>query len=158
MLIHDPSDLNRFKRQVVGDMTASTRSIDVFFYGLFMDEELLHSKGLEPARAETGFVAGFALRIGQRAALVPSSADRVYGRVMAVLPAELERLYAEPSLRDYEPIAVLVRLENGSLIPALCYNLPEPPAADAHNPEYAARLRTVAHRVGLPAAYVAAIR
>ena len=45
------------------------RSADVFFYGLFMDQELLHSKGIQPERVEVAWVDGLELRIGQRAAL-----------------------------------------------------------------------------------------
>jgi len=47
------------------------RRVEVFFYGLFMDEELLRGKGLEPEGGEIAAIDGFALRIGQRAALVP---------------------------------------------------------------------------------------
>jgi hypothetical protein len=46
------------------------RRVEVFFYGLFMDEELLRGKGLEPEGGEIAAIDGFALRIGQRAALV----------------------------------------------------------------------------------------
>jgi len=48
------------------------RRVEVFFYGLFMDEELLRGKGLEPEGGEISAIDGFALRIGQRAALVQS--------------------------------------------------------------------------------------
>ena len=42
------------------------RRVEVFFYGLFMDEELLRGKGLEPEGGEIAAIDGFALRIGQR--------------------------------------------------------------------------------------------
>jgi len=48
------------------------RRVEVFFYGLFMDEELLRGKGLEPEGGEIAVIDGFALRIGHRAALVQS--------------------------------------------------------------------------------------
>jgi hypothetical protein len=35
------------------------RRIDVFFYGLFMDENALHEKGLRPAHARRASVNGF---------------------------------------------------------------------------------------------------
>lgn len=37
----------------------------VFFYGLFMDQELLKAKGLNPANPRLAYVAGYGLRIGQ---------------------------------------------------------------------------------------------
>ena len=51
---------------------------------------------------------------------------------MKLSHADLEKLYSEPS---------------GA----------EPPAADEHNAEYAAKLRTLAQRIGLPSGYVASI-
>ena len=48
------------------------RRVEVFFYDLFMDEELLRGRGLEPEGGEIAAIDGFALRIGQRAALVPT--------------------------------------------------------------------------------------
>jgi hypothetical protein len=45
------------------------RRIHVFFYGLFMDVDLLRSKGAQPENPRLASVSGFALRIGQRATL-----------------------------------------------------------------------------------------
>jgi hypothetical protein len=48
------------------------RRVEVFFYGLFMDEKLPRGRGLEPEGGEIAAIDGFALRIGQRAALIQS--------------------------------------------------------------------------------------
>jgi len=136
----------------------SSRRADVFFYGLFMDQDLLRSKGIVPQAVELASVPGLALRIGQRAALIPDKTGRAHGVVMSLTLAELERLYAEPGVQAYKPQAVLVHLASGGLIAALCYNLPKPPAPDDRNPEYASKLRAVAQKVGLPAEYVASLR
>ena|SRR5213593_641162 len=135
-----------------------SRRVDLFFYGLFMDQELLRAKGLKPAEAELASVDGFALRIGQRAALVPATGSRVHGLIMSLTLPEVDQLYSEPGVQAYKPQAVLARLASGGLIAALCYNLPQPPAPDERNPEYAAKLRTLAQQVGLPADYVSSIR
>jgi hypothetical protein len=135
-----------------------SRRTDVFFYGLFMDQDLLRAKGMEPQAVELASVPGFALRIGQRAAIAPSPNGRVHGVVMSLTPAELERLYSEPSVQAYKPQAVLAQLAAGGMTAALCYNLPEPPAASERNPEYAAKLRVIAEKVGLPSEYVASIQ
>ena len=131
----------------------SHRRVDVFFYGLFMDPDLLRSKGLQPEAIELGWVSGLALRIGQRAALVNAESSRVHGVVMSLTLPELELLYADPSVREYRPQAVLVELAGGGVTPALCYNLPKPPSPDERNPEYVRKLRAVAEKVGLPADY-----
>jgi hypothetical protein len=60
------------------------RRVEVFFYGLFMDEELLRGKGHSPQGAEVGSVQGMSLRIGQRAALVPDPRGQVYGVIMSL--------------------------------------------------------------------------
>jgi hypothetical protein len=134
---------------------AAARRADVFFYGLFMDQELLRGRGLDPRHVELGSVEGYELRIGQRAALVPTPDGRIYGLIMSLTLAELERLYSEPSVQEYRPIAVLVRLRSGGVVAALCYNLPSPPGQTEWNPDYAAKLRALAQRVGLPGEYIA---
>lgn len=131
-----------------------SRRTDVFFYGLFMDQELLRAKGVQPRDAEPAVVEGLVLRIGQRAALVPVSGSRVHGLIMSLTLDELERLYSDPSVQAYRPVAVLAHLANGGVVAALCYNLPEPPDPSERNPEYSAKLRAVAEKVGLPPEYV----
>ncbi len=133
------------------------RRIHAFFYGLFMDESLLRARGFEPEGATLATVDGLALRIGQRATLVPEPRGRVHGVVLSLTLPELDRLYSEPSVQAYRPEAVLARLADGAVIPALCYNLPGPPAPGERNPEYAAKLRAVARKMGLPAEYIATI-
>jgi len=133
------------------------RKIDVFFYGLFMDEELLQSKGVRPTNPRLASVSGFQLRIGDRAALVPTASGRVFGLVASLSHAEVEQLYSEPSVRAYRPEAVLASLPNGEILAALCFNLPEPPSADERNDTYASKLRSLAERLQFPADYVASI-
>ena len=133
------------------------RRADVFFYGLFMDEELLRGKGFKPQAIEVGSVQGMSLRIGQRATLVRDPTARVYGVLMSLTMDELERLYSEPGVQAYRPQAVLVHPASGGVIGALCYNLPELPSAGESNPEYATQLRAVARRAGLPEDYVESI-
>ena len=132
--------------------------MQVFFYGLFMDHQLLQAKGLQPRRPQLASVDGFMIHIGQRAALVPRRGARVHGVIMSLTQAELQTLYSEPGVLAYKPEPVLARLVNGRSRQVLCYNLPEPAASTESNPEYVARLRAVAERVGLPAEYVATLQ
>lgn len=135
----------------------SGKPIDVFFYGLFMDEALLKEKGAHPQNRRLAAVENFKLMIGERATLVPSSGQTVHGLLFSLTQAEINSLYAEPSVSEYRPEPVVARLRNGEAIPALCYNLPEAPAATERNPQYAARLKELAGRIGLPPEYVATI-
>ncbi len=136
----------------------TSRRFEVFFYGLFMDEELLRAKGLSPGKPELAYVDGLELRIGRRAALAPSPAARVHGVVMSLTAEELDRLYADPGVREYRPQPVLACLAGGGKVAALCYNLAEPPPPSERNAEYVEKLRSTAAKVGLPADYVASLR
>lgn len=133
------------------------RRIDGFFYGLFMDAEVLRQAGANPSHVRRAYVPDFALRIGQRATLVPSAGARAYGMLIALTHAELERLYSAPGLEVYRPEAVLAHPLEGEAVPALCYNLIQAPAAHERNPEYAMRLRTVLESLGFPGEYVESV-
>jgi Gamma-glutamyl cyclotransferase, AIG2-like len=135
----------------------SDRRIDGFFYGLFMDSDLLRESGVAAENPRRGYADGYALRIGRRATLIPSPEGRAYGMVFALTHRELERLYSAPGLEEYRPEAILVRLLEGGELPALCYNLREPPQPGEANPEYAARLRAALSKLGFPSQYVASV-
>ena len=133
------------------------RRVDVFFYGLFMDEALLQAKGIAPQHRRLAVLENFRLVIGDRATLVPSSGEAVHGVIFSLTHAEIDSLYAEGSVSEYRPEAVIARVGNGETIPALCFNLPTPPAATERNPQYAAKLKELAERIGLPVQYVVTI-
>ena len=135
----------------------TSRRIPVFFYGLFMDADVLRAKGIHAVHPRRACVRGFALRIGRRASLVPDPEARVHGILMELSHDEIDRLYAEPTVQEYRPEAVIAKLEDAAHIPALCFILPEPPGLDEENMEYAQRLREVAQHVGLPEGYVKSI-
>ena len=134
------------------------RKIDVFFYGLFMDEAFLWAKGITSPNLRVASVAGFQLRIGNRATLVLAPGERVFGVVASLSHSELEQLYSEPSVQAYKPEAVLAYLLNGESLAVLCFNLVELTTTDEHNPEYAAKLRALATRLQFPLDYVSSIQ
>ncbi len=123
-----------------------------------MDENLLRTKGALPTNIRPACVQGFALRIGKRATLIPQPEASAYGILMELSHAEIDQLYSEPSVSAYRPKAVLAQLPDCSYVPALCFNLVEPPAPEEANAEYAAKLRELAERLKLPSGYVESIR
>jgi len=131
------------------------RRIDAFFYGLFMDVDVLRESKVAPSNPRRAYVADFALRIGQRATLLPAAGARAYGMLIALTHRELERLYTAPGLEQYRPEAVLAQTLGGTLVPALCYNLRE--AAHERNPDYATRLQGVLSKLNFPPEYIAAV-
>ncbi len=131
--------------------------MNVFFYGLFMDEDLLAKTGISPSKAEVGFVDGFALRIGERATLIRSADTRSYGVMMNISSDQANELYAQSSVADYVPESVTVELLNGSKVEARCYNLPVDKVTGT-NKVYAQALLEVANSLGLPESYLVEIR
>jgi hypothetical protein len=135
----------------------SDRRVDAFFYGLFMDVEVLREGGVAPTNPRRAYVDDFALRIGQRATLLPSIGARAYGMLFALTHDELDRLYSAPGLERYRPEAVLAQPLEGRPTPSLCYNLRAAPRPHERNPEYAARLQQVLGTLAFPPEYVASV-
>ncbi len=135
----------------------SDRRIDGFFYGLFMDSDILRDNQVAAVNPRRAYVDGYALRIGRRATLVPASGARAYGMVFALTHDELGRLYSAPGLEQYRAEAILARSLDGEAFPALCYNLQERPESGETDPEYAARLRAALNRLGFPPDYVTSV-
>lgn len=133
------------------------RRVDVFFYGLFMDADVLCGMGLAPINIRRASVQSMALRLGDRATLILDPAGCVHGILVALSHAELDRLYAEPGVSAYRPEPLMAKLADGACVPALCFNLPTPPQTHRANPEYATQLQAVARRLGLPEDYVESI-
>ena len=135
----------------------NSKMIRVFFYGLFMDESLLASKGVSPSNATVGYVDGYGLRIGRRATLVPDAANRAYGVLMTLRADDVRALYSHESVADYVSEPVSVVLPDGTVEAAVCYNLPKHHLVGA-NPEYANALLILAGKLGLPDDYLQQIR
>ena len=122
-----------------------------------MDESILASKGVQPVESAVGYVDGYALRIGERATLLPEANNRAYGVMMKISVEDAAALYSEPSVADYVAETVLVNLPNDVRVSAVCYNLPAAKLAGT-NPAYAAALLSLATRLGLPDSYLEKIR
>ena len=122
-----------------------------------MDEALLRDKGMSPVNRRLASVENFCLLIGARATLAPCANGMVHGVVFALTHSEMDKVYSEDSVGVYRPEAISVRLGDGSVIPALCFNLLSPPATEERNAQYASKLRALAERIGLPPDYVSSI-
>lgn len=135
-----------------------SRLHDVFFYGLYMDPEILRAKSVEPRNPRLGYAAGYTLRIGNMATLLRDTdpSARAFGLVYALTHAELSMLYDQAGLDMYIAEALLVTLctadglDSGTSLPSLCCNLLEPPADHESNPAYQARLLQCMLRLGVP--------
>ena len=127
-----------------------------FFYGSYLNLEVLREIGIRPWVWETAHLRGFDIRIAPRANLVPSDTGTVYGIVATLTHAELDRLYAhakEVLGETYLPEAVLVHTDSGVDRPALCYishDMIERPPDEA----YVERIVGPARQYGFPDWYL----
>ena len=126
------------------------RLIRVFFYGLYLDPDVLRGNGVEPRSARLGLVTGRSLRIGRQATLLRSVGGQACGVVYSITREELDRLYAAAGPTGYGAEPVLVQTLDGDFIPALCCTLLEAPGESEGNADYARDLRGAMVRAGLP--------
>ena len=130
--------------------------IEVFFYGLFMDSELLERLGYPGDDPRVCVLADYDLRIGKRVTLVPSAGHRVHGVVMRMPQDRASQLYSLDMVKGYAPRDVRVSLTNKAMLDAVCYLLPEADLAAA-NHDYAQSLYELSERLGFPGDYLATI-
>jgi hypothetical protein len=127
-----------------------------FFYGSFINRDVLAVVGLVPGEIEVATLAGFDIRIEPLANLVRSDRHVVYGIVATATHAGLGRLYdyAENDLgARYLPEAVLTTTQEGKLRPAMCYLAPDMPKRPA-SADYVERITRPAREYGFPEWYV----
>lgn len=129
----------------------------IFFYGLFMDRELLVEKGFNPSEPILAHVKGFGLRIGERASLVESKDEISYGVIMSLREFEVNQLYSEESVKEYLPVELVAFISNTEKINVVAYNLPKA-ILKGKNKSYAESLAKVANKVGLPLGYINEIK
>ncbi len=128
--------------------------IPAFFYGLFMDPELLYDQGLCPSTHSIAKLADYKFILGERASMVPQSGDEAWGTIMFLDQFELDRLYGEPSVKDYRPTNVVCEDHVGDRIPAKTYILPlDYPLNPPETSEYAQKLLGICKKLGLPDTY-----
>ncbi len=129
----------------------------VFFYGSYINFDVLKEVGLAPGEWEVARLPGFDLRIAPRANLIPSERDTVWGINATATHAELERLYTAHAKgvlgETYLPEAVVTITADGKLRPAMTYICPDMIARPAEA-AYVERIAAPASKFGFPRWYV----
>lgn len=124
-----------------------------FFYGLFMDADLLAEKGLHPQNIRLARLDGYQLVIGARATLAPKRETRSYGAIMDLESNELKVLYGGDGVEDYVPLTVQVSTMDGAYLDVITYILPLEKTSGS-NSRYARHLAGVTRKLSLPVAYI----
>lgn len=118
-----------------------------------MDQTILSKNGIAPSNLRKASLNDFALKIGNRASLIPSKGQKSYGIVMTVDKEAIKELYAEASVKDYIPEKVEVITEANESVTASCYNLPME-FLSGTNQTYALALYQLARKLGFPDQYL----
>jgi len=133
------------------------RSVNVFFYGSYMNFEVLKEADINERAFEVGCLHGYALSISPLANLKKENEGLVYGILTRLTHSELDRLYTEHARGKlggvYLPEAVTVYLRNGLYTSALCYISPNM-VAGRTDPDYASRILKPARQYGFPGWYL----
>ncbi len=127
-----------------------------FFYGSYMNLDVLKEADYVPRRHEPARLPGFDISIGPLANLVRSEQHTAYGIIATGTHTELARLYdhAEAVLGGkYLPEPVLVVTGDDRWLPALTYIAPELPSKPASD-DYIDRLVAPARGHGFPDWYI----
>jgi hypothetical protein len=125
-----------------------------FFYGSFMNLDVLKQGGFVPEQHEVAKLNGFGIRIRPLATLVRSEQHCVYGIVALGTHEQLRRLYAQDWVGTYLPEPVLVETLDGKWRAALCYIAPPSESRPATN-DYIDRIVGLAKQHGFPDWYIA---
>lgn len=132
-------------------------TMEIFFYGLFMDVNVLMKKGISYSNPRKAVLNDYDLKIGNRASLIPCLNEKSYGIVMTVKLDEINTLYSEKSVSDYIPEKVEVITESGESINATCYNLPAEMLSGS-NEIYARSLYELTNKLEFPIEYLKKIK
>jgi hypothetical protein len=129
------------------------RRVHVFFYGSFINREVLAEGGYQPDRVTVARLDGFDVVRRPLVTLAGSDRQAVYGILTRATHVELDRLYGQRWVRAYRPEPVVVTTRDGAWYPALCYIAPgqtEAPPFDG----YLDRILGAARELSFPEWYI----
>ena len=128
---------------------SKNRLNNVFFYGLYMDPEILKAKSVEPRNPRKAVAKGYRLHIGKMATLLRETNAEAHGIVYELTHDEVNTLYLGAGLVAYVAEAIEVETENHEKLAVLCCNLLVPPAKNESNPEYVGKLIQCMQKLGV---------
>lgn len=127
-------------------------AVAAFFYGSYMDPQVLKRFGATPTAPQPARLQGWRLTFTPHANLVPDPDGLVHGLLYELPHGELERLYGPSGfVTTYKPVPALVQTEAAD-VAALTFV--ERATEAAPEPEYLEALLEICARLGLPAAYI----
>ena len=131
--------------------------VNVFFYGSYMNFDVLREVDIDKRAFEPSSISGYELTISPLANLRKKELGTAYGILTRLTHPELDRLYQGHARTvlggTYLPEAVVVNRADGTAAAALCYLSHDMQAARADT-GYIDRILKPAHACGFPQWYL----
>ncbi len=115
--------------------------LPVFFYGLFMDMDVLRARGIHPRAIEIVTVLDHRIHLGAKAMLVPAASGRARGILALLKRHEFDALYA--GLDEYREEYVTAMHADGRRMPAVTMVHAEPSFDAPPDPVYEGRWKAL---------------
>ncbi len=135
----------------------TVNSVKIFFYGSFMDLEVLRDLGVVPQAFETAKLKRWGITFSPMATLVPREGDVVYGAVAELSRTDVEKLYSRDDLKRYKPIDVTVETEHNKRVSAQCY-ISKSGTGQKPSVDYLQRVVSAAQKLEFPTSYLSKLR
>lgn len=129
-------------------------SVNLFVYGHLMDPVALRARGLTATAAGKALLAGYSLRIGKRAYLVPSPGDSTPGLVYSVNASGAQGLFEGDDAAEQFATPVVLEMSDGTRLHAVTINVEQCLDDEPPDEEYAKSLCRVLQQCGIDDAHV----
>ena len=127
--------------------------VEAFFYGRYMDPDLLLSLGVHSGEARSACLENYRLDLRGKVKVVTEAGTSVWGMIIPLSAHDLEALYAGPATRDYQPERQRVVTASGERVDVTFYNLPVD-ASSPLNKDYLGKLLETLAKVDIPREYL----
>ncbi|MFQ5486321.1 MAG: gamma-glutamylcyclotransferase family protein [Desulfobacterales bacterium] len=134
-----------------------SETVEAFFYGLYMDSELLKSLGFMPGSVQKAKVDSYVINLFGSVKIVPKVNCVVWGNLIELPKQDLEAMYSFESTKAYSPEIVQVIESNGNTKNVSCYNVVET-SGELFNSEYHEKLVQTLIRLGFPTEYISSVK
>lgn len=132
-------------------------SVEAFFYGLYMDPELLESLGFRPGTVKKAKMDSYTVDLFGAAKIVPKAGSVVWGNIIRLSEPDLKAMYSFDATKAYSPQMIQVTEADGKFATATCYNLPES-NNNPFNSEYHEKLIHVLKKLEFPSEYIDSVK
>ena len=128
-------------------------NVEAFFYGLYMDIDLLKSLGFRPGETRKAVLESYALDLFGSAKVVPMEGSYVWGNIINLPREDLTAMYSFESTKEYVPETLQVKDSKGNYKQVSCYNLAKSDS-ESFNKEYHGKLLKIIERLEFPEEYI----